>query len=75
MDTAIINRPLPIPLSDVEWAALDAMAARKGVSVAAVVGSIVARSLAHDHYAHMLLPAPESQSLDRLEDALGQGRR
>ena len=50
MDTAIINRPLPIPLSDVEWAVLGTMAARKGVSVAAVVGSIVARSLARDHY-------------------------
>jgi len=75
MDPAIVNRLLPIPLSDVEWTALDAMAASKGVSVAAVVGSIVGLDLARRHCDAMLLPVPESMCLDRLEDALGQGRR
>jgi hypothetical protein len=75
MDAAIGNRLLPIPLSDAEWTALDAMAASKGASVAAVVGSIIGLELARRQYDAMLLPVPESMCLDRLEDALGQGRR
>jgi hypothetical protein len=75
MDTAIVNRPLPIQLSNVEWTALGAIAASKDVSVAAVVGSIVGLELARRQYDAMLLPAPKSMCLDPLEDALGQGRR